>query len=349
MRKILHIIDTLSVGGAEKLLVGIINGLDGYEHHVILLMSPEKLRPEITVPHHFLNLECRSFNHFFLKINIVKNYIKRYKIDLVHSHLYYANVLARLATPRDIRLINSIHAISSLASYKLNRLTLYVEKLTYKKRHEIIGVSYSVLEDFNKWVGKKGRQEVIYNFIDEKYFNKASGQNTISKPLKLVTVGNLRYQKNHRYLIEAFKKINGLAILDIYGEGHLRSELQAEIDKFNLPIRLCGVRHDLEKILPQYDTFVMSSFYEGQPVALLEATAIGLPAMLSDIPVLREVAGDDAVYFDINDTSSFVEAVQRLVNERVDINSIRAKLFDKINSFAHRDQYINRLKQFYNT
>lgn len=348
MKRLLHIIDTLAVGGAEKLLAGTINGLKNeYEQHLIILKGPETLLAEITVPCHFTNLNCTSFSSLFLQTQKVKSYIKKNKIEIVHSHLYEANLLARLATPKSVRLINSIHAISSLASYKINRLSLHLEKVTYKKRHEIIVVSKAVLDDFDEWVGLKGKAQVLYNFIDEKYFTEKPKTDYSFDQLKLVAVGNLRWQKNYPYLLEAFKKMNGTVSLDIYGQGPMQGELQEIIDKNNLPVKLCGVNNHLEKMLPQYDAFVMASFYEGQPVSLLEATALGVPAILADIPVLREAAGDNAVYFDIKNPESFCDAIQKMKAGKYDLKKMAEANHTAIEGFAHRQQFINRLKLIY--
>ena len=78
MKKILHIIDSLAVGGAEKLLTGTINGLkDDCEQHLIILKGPETLFAEINAPCQFTNLNCTSFSSLFLQTQKVKNYIKK--------------------------------------------------------------------------------------------------------------------------------------------------------------------------------------------------------------------------------------------------------------------------------
>ena len=207
MKKILHIIDSLGVGGAEKLLTGTINNLSNeYEQHLIILRAPEILYNEIKVPIKFTNLNCTSVSGLFFKIQGVKSYIKKNKIDIVHSHLYEANLLARLATPKSTRLINSIHAISSLASYKVNKLSLQLEKLSYKKRHELIAVSKAVIDDFDKWVGVKGKANVLYNFIDDKYFLAPPKKDYRFEKIKLVAVGNLRWQKKLFFSFESHRR-----------------------------------------------------------------------------------------------------------------------------------------------
>ncbi len=345
---LLHIIDSLGVGGAEKLLVGIINDLKGYEHHLIVLRGPETLRTDITASCHFLNLNCSSFSQLFYKSRIARKYIREHKIRLVHSHLYEANLLARLATPRSVPLVNSIHAISSLASYKINKVSLYLEKVSYKKRHVLLAVSKAVLDDFEEWVGVKGESHVLYNFIEDRFFLPHHTKDNPAGSLKLVAVGNLRWQKNYPYLVEAFKKMPAGVSLDIYGQGDLRDSLQEEIDKHKLNIRLLGVRNNLEEIFPTYDAFIMSSFYEGQPLSLLEATASGLPALLSDIPVLREVLGDDAIYFDIKDPQSLVNVVSDMLAQKYNLNKLAEAGIRKVNSFARKHYYMEKLSGIYN-
>jgi glycosyltransferase involved in cell wall biosynthesis len=347
--KILHIIESMTVGGAEKLLVGIINSLPGFENHVIVLQDPETLRSGLPEYIPFTNLKIRGWLHVFTKAGKIRRYIRKHGINIVHSHLYRANIMARLGTPKDVPLINSIHAISSLASYTIRRETLYLEKLTYRKRHHILAVSKEVLKDFDEWVGIKGKGTVLYNFIEDRFFAAPRKKEYSTNPLRLVAVGNLRHQKNYPYLVEAFKKMPANVLVDIYGEGHMREELQKEIDMHRLNVKLCGVRNDLDKILSSYDAFIMTSFYEGQPVALLEATACGLPALLSDTPVLREIGRDHAIYFNLNDPGDLVNKIKEVIAGKHDLSALAAAGYQAIEEFAKTENYISRLKKIYLT
>jgi glycosyltransferase involved in cell wall biosynthesis len=346
-KKLLHVIDSLGVGGAERLLVGIINDLPEYENHLIILNGPETLLPEINGLHKFTKLTATSFPRIFLQIPRLRKYIRDNKIDIVHSHLFGSNLATRWATPSNIPLINSIHAISSMCSYEIHKYNLYLEKWSYKKRHNIISVSKAVEDDFEKWVGFKGNHTVLYNFIEDKYFATIPKDHFSTNPLRLVAVGNLRLQKNYPYLIEAFKKAPANVSLDIYGEGGMRKELQDEIDAHGLKIRLLGLRDDLEQKLLEYDAFVMSSFYEGQPVSLLESMACGLPPVLADIPVLREVAGEKAIYFDIGNTDDFIKRIQEIQHQKYDLAQLAITSRERVNSFARRSEYMEKLKGLY--
>jgi glycosyltransferase involved in cell wall biosynthesis len=226
-------------------------------------------------------------------------------------------------------------------------MTLYLEKLTYKKRHHIIAVSNVVLKDFSKWVHLKGSFSVVYNFIDDIFFKAEPKTEFSTGNLRLVAVGNLRYQKNYPYILEAFKSMPASVSLDVYGEGPLRDELQHEIDKHKLNIRLCGTQNNMDEVLLQYDAFIMSSFYEGQPIALLEAMASGLPVFLSDIPVLHEVANDNAVYFDLNNTQDLVNKIKQVLIRDIDLVFLARQAHSRAKAISEKSTHINKLNEIY--
>jgi glycosyltransferase involved in cell wall biosynthesis len=348
VKKILHVIDSLARGGAERLVIDTINSLNEYEHHLIILHDPESLRTDLEVPVSFLNLHQSSNQQIFSSAQKVRRYIQSNGIDLVHAHLYFSSVVARLATPRKVPLFNSLHIISSLDNYTKNKLSLYLERITYRKRHHIIAVSREVLNDFDKWIGVKGVATVLYNFINDNYFQNPK-QTINTHPFRLVAIGNLRYQKNYPYLIQVFKHLPANVTLDIYGEGPLREELQRQIDKYRLAIQLMGTEKELYKKLPVYDAFIMSSFFEGQPLSLLEAIASGLPVILADIPVLREVTAEHAVYFDLNDPMDLVKKIKAILDKKLIITNHTKPALERISQFAKKEIYMNKLRGLYNS
>ena len=347
MSNILYIIDSLGLGGAEKLLVSTLQDLTNHKKHLIILSKPDELVEKIPSSCKVSTLDFSSYRDIPRLSRVVRRYIKENHIDIVHSHLYYSNVIARLATPRKIPVFNTIHSVSSLASYQVNRMTLYMEKLTYKKRHHIIAVSHEVLKDFNKWVGLKGAYSVLYNFIDDLFFSPAPKTKFSIDKLRLVAVGNLRYEKNYPYILNAFKSMPDSVSLDIYGDGALRNKLQREIDTYKLNIRLCGIRNNMHEILSQYDAFLLSSFFEGQPVALLEAMAGGLPVFLSDIPVLHEVANANGVYFDLKNPDDLVNKIKQVLNRNIDLGSLARESHARANTIAWKSAHLNKLNAIY--
>jgi glycosyltransferase involved in cell wall biosynthesis len=345
---ILYIIDTLGLGGAEKLLVLTLPELKQFEKHIIILNKPDTLLNQIPPGCKVSILNFRSIKDIPRISRYVKRYIRDNEIDIVHSHLYYSNIIARLAAPRNIAVFNTIHDISSLASYRINRMTLYLEMLTYKKRHHIIGVSNEVLNDFSKWVGLKGPSSVVYNFISDLFFGRGPKTEFATERLRLVSVGNLRDQKNYPYILNAFRSMPPSVTLDVYGDGSLREEFQQEIDTYKLNIRLCGIRNDMHEVYKQYDAFLMSSFYEGQGIALLEAMTSGLPVFISDIAVFHEVAKNTAIYFDLNNPEDLVNKINEALKGNIDLRFFARQAHRRGSAISGKSAHINKLMALYN-
>jgi glycosyltransferase involved in cell wall biosynthesis len=347
MKRLLFIIESLAVGGAEKLLVNLLNELKGYELHLIVLSSPVPLAGQINPDVKVTLCNFKTNRQFITIPNFLRKYIRENKIDIVHSHLYWPNIYSRMATPRHVKLINHIHAINSLSAYTLSKKTLWLDKMTYRKRHEIVAVSKEVLDDFDKWVGLKGKSSYIYNNIDDKYFKPRPAKTFSESGLKLVMVGNLRTQKNYPYILEAFKKMPAGVTLDIYGEGYMREPMQKTIDENNLAVKLCGVLPNLDEILPTYDAFVMCSFYEGFSLGLMEAMASGLPALLSDIPVLREAGSDIALYFKLDDPGSAVERVKEILANKSMLKDMSDRGIKWAHKLASKEEFMRNTEALY--
>jgi glycosyltransferase involved in cell wall biosynthesis len=344
---LLHIIDGLPVGGAEMLVVTILKNLKGYNLHLIVLGKPDPLAKEVPADCKFTLLNFKTYRDIPSCALFIRRYIKKNRIDIVHSHLYWSNVIARFATPRRIPLYNCIHNISSMASYTVNRLSLYLEKFSYKKRHHIIAVSKVVLNDFDQWVGLKGKSTVLYNTIGDIFFTGVPKLSFSKEKIKLVAVGNLRKQKNYPYLLNAFRIMPPYVSLDIYGIGPLKENLQNEITANNLNIRLCGIHSDMHQVLRGYDAFVMCSTHEGLSIALLEAMSSGLPAFLSDIPVQRECAENAAVYFDLNNAEDFVKKLLTSFDDTEKLKAMSREGIERAGMLARKDSYIEKLEALY--
>lgn len=329
------------------MVVSVLHELNGYEKHLLLLRGPDTLRQQVPADCRVTMLDFNSYFSLPSAIRKVRRYIRDEKIEIVHSHLFWSNIIARLAAPSSVKVFNTIHAISSKASYEVNKLTLYLEKLTYRKRHFIIGVSGEVLKDFDKWVNIKGGSAVLYNIIDDKFFNLEPPALASAGTIKLIAVGNLRWQKNYSYLLEAFKNTPDNIHLDIYGEGDLRSDFQKEIDKHKLNIKLCGHAENMENVYPRYDAFVMCSLYEGLPLALMEAMSSGLPAFVSDVPVLREAGGEACQYFNLDDSMDFVRLMAMVSEGKIKLREMSVKSRERGKILADKKKYIKEISDLY--
>lgn len=347
-KHILHIVDSLAHGGAETLVITLLKSLLAeYEVHLIVLGKPHTLLNSVPQGTHISLLDFKSFRDIPKCVFFVKRYIREKGISIVHSHLYWSNIVSRIATPRKIPVFNCIQNISSLASYTANKFSLYLDRITYRKRHYIIAVSQVVLNDFDQWVGLKGKSIVLYNIIGDEFFTASPKLSFSKEQIRLVAVGNLRKQKNYPYMLKAFRSMPPHVSLDIYGVGPLKESLQEEITLHGLNITLCGLRPKMQEVLQDYDAYVMCSTHEGLSLALMEAMSSGLPAFLSDIPVQRESAENTAVYFDLNDPEDFVKILLETFNDTEKLTEMSRQGIIRAGMLARKENYLHRLRELY--
>jgi glycosyltransferase involved in cell wall biosynthesis len=254
-----------------------------------------------------------------------------------------------MASPKKIKFIFTVHNLLSKDAFEANHLSLWAERLTYNKRQTIVAVSREVLHDYDVWVGIKGKSFVLYNYVHDKFFDLSFNPcSDVSAGLKLIAVGNLRRQKNYSTLLDAFSLLRDLPVtLDIFGGGDLHDELAEKIERDRLKVRLMGRVSDVSKVLTAYHAYVMPSLFEGFGIAPMEAMAAGMPVILSDLSVFREIAEDVPVYFEPRDPMSIADAIKSVYANwgEVSLKTNKGKII--IKRKASKEMYLKKLTEIY--
>ncbi|MBS1512373.1 MAG: glycosyltransferase [Bacteroidetes bacterium] len=329
-KKIIHFIYDLGRGGAETMLVRTIKELPEYEHVLVTLFPLHLFKDELQCDKYI----CFNFTSIFqipLGIFKFRKLVKKEKPDLVHTHLFWPTVLARLSVPSRIPLLTTIHIFVNTAVEYTYWYIRLIDKWTYRFRKSIIiVVAKGAMDEYFAFLKQKPwKAYVLYTFVDVARFNTvATVAKEPSSVFRLITVGALREQKNHQYLIHAFALLKGQPFeLHIYGEGDKRPLLEEQIKSTGANVILKGNVADIEKRIPQYNLFVMASLFEGFSLSVLEAMAMGIPMLLSDIQSFREECADTARYFSLKDPADFVTQLQQLAADTVQLqnNAVAAK------------------------
>lgn len=349
-KKIIHFIFNLGRGGAETMMVRVIKELDEYEHVIVTLFPDNHFGEEIQC--RLVCLDLTSLLSLPLAITRFRKLVKREKPDLVHTHLFWPTIVARLSVPRKIPLITTIHAfIASSIEYKNWHIRL-IDKFTYKFRKSIIiVVARGALNEYFSFLRlKKYKAYALYTFVDLERFNidkQITGVNRSA--FRLVSVGALRAQKNYDFLISAFTQLRDQDIeLHIFGVGDLHTHLQRRIDDSKVKVFLKGEVHNIQDILPQYDLYVMSSTFEGFSLSVLEAMAMGIPLLLSDIPSFQEQCGSTAEYYLLSDINDFVQKLSRLAHmPKVELKQKGEKGWLRVNENFTLPQHMAGLRNIY--
>ena len=168
-------------------------------------------------------------------------------------------------------------------------------KLLYKKADGFVFQTNEQKQYFNENIQKKSI--VIKNPIKDEFLADVDFKN---REEVIVNVARLHKQKNHKLLINAFKKISDKYKnykLKIYGNGPLHDELVEYINSQGLSkrVELCGITDNVRNELIKSKVFVLSSDYEGMPNALIEAMASGVACIATDCPCggSREIIQDN--------------------------------------------------------
>ena len=306
--RILHLFVSLPVGGAENLLLSILRRLDParYESVVCTLGERGALATQVEalgVPLVELGL-MRSGGGRGRAVQALAELLRRERIDLLHAHLYHANLIGRLAARRaGIPCVVSIHNTYTRPKWHRRLANWWLAR-----RHTgaIIAGSEEIRRDILRYDHVRPELvEVIPNAVDLSRSASALTREAARERLGLAaeayvlgTVGRLEEQKGHRFLLDALDRLRaqGLdAVLLLVGGGREEAALREQAARLALGERVCflGMRDDLGDLFRAMDLFVMPSLWEGLSLAMLSAMAAGLPVVATHVGGVPEVLGDD--------------------------------------------------------
>lgn len=284
---------TLGSGGAEKVISLLLKELVK-DFNVTLILFHNQLHFPIPKEVSLVSFtDSTTKKPFYVKvfnaiIFLVKynNILKKRKIKYAVSFLAFPNLINGMISIFNKNLITIISErgfptdnTTSKLSYKISK-TFY--PILYNRCSKLFSNSVHINNDLKVNFGIKIPMEVIYNPIEIPSKTVIPGSmNYKNTFLKVITVGTLNTRKNQIMIVKAIISSSIKHQLTILGDGHLKNFLQSEIVKNNLnkQIYLKGNVKNVNEFLIKSDCFVLSSFTEGFPNALLEAMAVGLPCI----------------------------------------------------------------------
>ena len=176
---------------------------------------------------------------------------------------------------------------------------------------------------------------IAYNAADEKFFHFQSQKTVPEKPFAL-TVSSLDPRKNFARLIEAFKDIKECSLYIIGSQNRIFTQKDS-ITTAKDTIHFLGrvTDEDLVSLYSQANCFIFPSVYEGFGLPTIEAMKCGCPVLASDIPVLREVCGDAAIYFNPYHVEDIKNTIEQFLKENNTLRStVIAKGYENVKRFS---------------
>ena len=318
--KILHIINNLQGGGAEKLLSELVPIQNRDASSCLLILNNNDPRFYEALNGKGVNIDVLSGRKFSVKhLFDIRRFIRGNNFDVIHVHLFPCLYYVALSTIfMQIPLIYTEHSTNNRRRrYKIFKI---IERHIYKKYTKIICISEHVkinlirhLDSYNF----SNKIECISNGILLPSDTEIVARNLVcKKKINLIMVGRFEQQKDHETVIRAMKLLSSNIELYFAGTGSMEVACKDLVKREGLSSRVhfLGFRNDINKILSKMDISILSSHWEGFGLAAVESMALGIPTIGSDVPGLYDVLNSGGLVFEKGNEFDLVEKIKALIS-----------------------------------
>lgn len=336
--RVMYLLFSFTTGGTEKLVTDICNEMVKKNHKVYLYIVNDLADAQMLVTlDKRVHIEWQkrepTSGKMLSTVIRVTRFIKKNKIDVVHCNSLNAPellLLKNLFFPAT-KVFCTIHDLGQYKRLKKWRIT-YRNILCRK----IIAISQSVKNDLIKYGAKPDKVTVVYNAIDMKKF----GAKQAKDPKEHLVIGNVARivpeKKGQDILIDAMQKVTCVypdAICYFaggYDAQHATDfiALQKKVGQMGLDknVKFLGNVLDIPSFLQRLDIFVLPSRFEGFGISLIEAMAMGIPCIASNLGGPAELIHNCRCghLFHVSDVGELTQTILR-VAEELDVEKSRAQ------------------------
>lgn len=361
-KKVLVFIKGLGLGGAERILADSLPYLDkeGFEYEFAYLL-PWKgfLRP--VIEKEGFKVHCLGMNKAFqMPFAFIKliNLLKKGGFDLIHAHLPVAGFMARIAGKMTgVPVIYTEHNLQE--RYRFPTRTL--NRLTYRWNSFVFAVSENTASSIKR-MGAEGKTAVLNNGVPvEKIVEGLDGAEALKDEMGIPegsavvgTIAVFRRQKRLDDWLEVAKMVCS-ARKDVQfllvGHGPEEERLRGKVLAMGLSGRVImpGFRADGRRLLGIMDVYLMTSEYEGLPVALLEAMCAHLPVVSTRVGGVPEAITDSVEGFlsPFGDMDALAGNVMRLISDSGLRKKMGEKGFERVVSDFNLKDRVKKTEEVY--
>lgn len=369
--KILFFTEKWTSGGAESFVMNLVRNLNYSEFEVSILTTQNEwdgFENELKCLNilKYVILDEPIYNpiwRVFKTIQVFGKNLTDKNIDIIHLNIYngvgliYAYIAKRKGIPVIIAHSHNTDIVESKFKFLKVFAHTICKQLLANYPTYFFGCSDKAL-DFLCSKKNRYRSEMIPNAIDmdKFYYNdfirkKVREELNITDKLIIGNVGRLNSQKNQIFLLEIFSKILieiPNAVLCIVGTGELEKELKEHATELNIfdNVIWYGACNKINEIYQAFDVFVMTSKFEGLPIALLEAQVADLPCVISDVIDSKVDLLDGRNIIRISLNSSKTLWAKRIINATSNKNRTNLKLLLDESEFHIKQMIINLEKKY---
>lgn len=328
--KILYFITTSNWGGASKHLYELCKYEAGKGNEIYLVTGNRgALLNKINKIQGVRTCVISSVKRNISPLNDIKSVfafrkiIKKLHPDIVHLHSSKAGVIGRLAAiSTNTKVVFTVHGWSFTDGVRTSKKKLYrsIERIMSRFTDLFICVSKFDLDiGYRDHVlSDKCNAVVIHN--GSKYIRRKK-KVVINKvdPLRLIMVARFSEQKNQLGLLKALCSLRSQNIkLSFIGDGPTLNKAKQFVNHHHLndKVDFLGFKNNIGMYLDQNDVFILSTFYEGLPISIIEAMSHGLPIIASDVGGNRELVFNNKNGFLVKDKNELENAIKQFLDRK---------------------------------
>jgi len=341
----------------------------GYEVHVATKLGNRRQEfDEFGVIKHNVDFSRSPYSpKVFKSLQQMEKLLKEIRFSLVHVHTPVAAFVTRLACQRTNThpVLYTAHGFHFYKGAPLKNLLLYynMEKLAAHWTDGLIAINeedYKAAQKFKLRKNGKvffvpgvgvdivGLEQRIAS-IDRSEKRKELGLS--ADTAVIITVGELNANKNHIQVLEALSKLNKTNFhYLIVGNGKDEQKLQKAVNELMLrdKVSFLGFRRDVPELLTASDVFILTSRREGLPKAVMEAMAVGLPIIATDVRGNRDLvkSGENGYLVPLNDVETTSQVIEELISSPELRNSMQEKNKEKARAYA-LDRILPQMEKIY--
>lgn len=346
--KILHLITTIELGGAEKQLVVLTRQqkLMGHDVHIIPLKGKLELLDEFTAQGCVVHVNAVGISPILQAVRIMKLH-RLIKAEVIHAHLPRAELILSILVTKSLKIVSK-HNTEIFFPNGNKMVSRIMSKFVEYRSNEIITISNAVkrfLIQSGELKDSKKLHVVLYGMnqevkFDDKTKKKMFLEFGVPEGTKIFgTISRLAPQKDLKTQLTAFNsylQLNPKALLVVIGEGPLQFELEAEAKALGCDKNIIwyGKTPYIAEALQIFDVFLLSSLYEGLGLVLLEAISNQVPILASNNSAIPEVLGNDFPGLFVTSDSENLSSKMRQTDDKefrlqlLDAQEVRKKIFE---------------------
>lgn len=338
--KVLQVINSLTAGGAQKLIADFVPTMNNKGITTDVLLFNEDKGPFLET---LLNKNVKVMNikskRLYSPFNVFEaaKYFDKY--DIVHTHLFpaiYWTSLAKIVRPANwkAKYVLTEHSNSNRRFTK--SYLKPVDKFIYNRFDALIAISESVKEVLWKRIGHP-RIPVIFNGVNVKELSEAEPVALPENQVNLLMVAAFNDAKDQITVIKAMSHLDEHYHLYFAGQGYTKETSIQLVKDLNLGHRVhfMGVRKDIPGLMKSADINILSSHWEGLSCVTLEAMASGTPFIGTDVNGIKEMFTNNSYpLFKTGDVESLIQKIKKIstdksfAKEQSEINFSEVMKFD---------------------